>query len=227
MNKAKISEIFFSLQGEGIYFGIPQLFIRFYECNLSCVFCDTNLRRYRNYTVKGLMKELSKYRKPYHSLSLTGGEPLLQADFIREFLPEFKKKYRKPVYLETNGTLADALAGIIDYVDIVAMDFKLPSSTKGKSFWEEHEKSLRIARKKLVFVKAVVTPDTSPAEIVALSDIIERINKKIPVILQPVTVAETRHMVERRDLEHYRDLLKDSLKRVEIIPQVHKLIGVK
>ena len=227
MEKARISEIFMSIQGEGLYFGIPQLFIRFDDCNLSCAYCDTKLKPYKGYTVKGLMRELSKFKEPHHSISLTGGEPLLQVDFIESFLLEYEKSFGKTVYLETNGTLPDALARIIDNVDIIAMDVKLPSSTGGKSFWNEHEKFLWVARWKKIFVKAVVTQNTSSVEIVALSDMVQNIGRKIPVILQPATELKKENRVERKSLEHYRALLQDSLKNVEIIPQVHKLLGVK
>ena len=227
MKKANISEIFLSIQGEGLYFGIPQLFVRFDDCNLSCAYCDTKLKSYKSYTVKGLMRELSKFRGTHHSISLTGGEPLFQVDFIEDFLLEYKKKGGKSVYLETNGTLPGALARIIDNVDIIAMDVKLPSSTGDKSFWREHEKFLLAARWKKIFVKVVITQNTSPAEIVALSDMVQHISRKIPVILQPATEFKKENRVERKSLEHYRNLLQDSLKNVEIIPQVHKLLGVK
>ena len=80
MLEAKISEIFLSLQGEGIYMGVPQLFVRFYGCNLSCTFCDTRPDSSRTLTAGALMSKILEYRKPYHSLSLTGGEPLCQAN---------------------------------------------------------------------------------------------------------------------------------------------------
>ena len=227
MKNAKISEIFSSIQGEGLYFGIPQLFIRFYDCNLSCGFCDTSALSFQTLTTKMLIKKISKYIAPYHSISLTGGEPLLQVDFLLEFLPEYKKQHKKIVYLETNGTLPDALDRVIDHIDIIAMDFKLPSSTARKSYWKEHERFLRIAGKKKVFIKAVVTNNTSAAEVVALGDIVGKINSRIPVILQPATVPEARLEVLRESLEHHLSLLTDMIKRVEIIPQVHKMIGVK
>jgi organic radical activating enzyme len=225
--KARISEIFLSLQGEGPYFGVPQLFLRFYDCNLSCAFCDTNLTSYRTLTVEKLMARVAKFKKPYHSIALTGGEPLLQADFIRSFLPGYRKSYKRPVYLETNGTLYGGLKKVIDHVDIIAMDFKLFSSTKRKSLWEEHEKFLRIARRKKVFVKTVITPATSSAEIICLRDVVEKINKNIPIILQPVTPLNNGERVGFENLRHFKDLLEGPMRRVEIIPQVHKLINVK
>ena len=67
--------------------------------------------------------------------------------------------------LETNGILDRHLAEIIDDADIIAMDFKLPSSTKCRPYWEEHEAFLRIARQKEVFIKVVISSDTDKEDI--------------------------------------------------------------
>ena len=228
MKEAKISDIFLSLQGEGLYMGVPQLFIRFYGCHLSCIFCDTKLgNSYKTFTKKALLNEISQYKEPYHSLSLTGGEPLLQAEFIRNFLAAYKRRNKKPVYLETNGTLHRALSWIIKYVDIIAMDFKIPSSTKEDSFWEEHEKFLKVAKKKNVFVKTVITSETIAKDIMRVREIVGKMGRKIPVVLQPVTALRSIRETGIEKLNFFRNLLKESIERVDIIPQVHKIIGVK
>ena len=227
MRKAKISEIFLSIQGEGLYAGMPQLFIRFYGCNLSCVFCDTNFDSYRTFTVDRLMGKIHESRGPYHSLSLTGGEPLLQADFIEDFLDEYKKVYKKLVYLETNGTLYRELSKVIDYVDIVAMDFKLPSSTRRASFWKEHEKFLKIAQKKKTFAKAVITHKTTSGDIFYMVEMMRKISNDIPIVLQPVTASIDAEGPSAENLENFRDILKDSTGRAEVIPQIHKILGVR
>ena len=50
MKKARIADIFSSVQGEGIYAGEPQVFVRFYGCKYNCRFCDTHLSAYNKYT---------------------------------------------------------------------------------------------------------------------------------------------------------------------------------
>jgi len=227
MSEARISEMFLSLQGEGVYMGVPQLFVRFYGCNLSCVFCDTKVDSFRTLTADALMSKILEYRKPYHSLSLTGGEPLLQADFIGIFLSEYKKFYRKPVYLETNGTLWRELSKVINGVDIVAMDFKLPSSTRGASFWQEHEKFLKIAAEKKVFVKGVITHKTDTGDILKMTEIVKKINARIPIILQPVTTPFESERVTGKSLDRFKGILKKSTGRSEVIPQLHKIMGIE
>ncbi|OGW75252.1 MAG: hypothetical protein A2Z72_00780 [Omnitrophica bacterium RBG_13_46_9] len=227
MREAKISEIFLSIQGEGIYFGIPQLFIRFYRCNLSCGFCDTDLDSYQIFTLDNLMGKIAEYKAPYHSLSLTGGEPLLQAYFIRDFLRAHKESHKKPVYLETNGILYRELSRVVDYVDIIAMDFKLPSSTGETDFWRKHEKFLRIANRKKVFIKAVITSATTSEDISRMRKVAYKIAKDIPIVLQPVTALSESERIPQEFLSRFRDILKESMERVEIIPQVHRMIGVR
>src|SRR3989338_4667728 len=164
--KAHINEIFSSIQGEGIYVGRRQIFLRFAGCNIRCGYCDTDFSAKDIVSVGELLKRI-KYldRKfgPHRSISFTGGEPLLHTEFLKKLLPRLKKTGFK-IYLETNGTLPDALKGIIRFVDIVAMDIKLPSAAKEKPFWQAHKKFLNIAKRKEAFVKIVVTKSTGQAD---------------------------------------------------------------
>jgi len=157
MSKLSVSEIFFSLQGEGIYIGIPQVFVRFCGCNLRCAYCDTAAGRAEEYdplTLAGQVRRMMK-KHTARSISLTGGEPLLQSEKIRTFL---KKGRFSPdsVYLETNGTLSQEFIQVRDCVGIVAVDIKLPSSTAEAALWPQHERFLRACRGKKFFVKAII-----------------------------------------------------------------------
>ena len=227
MKVAKISEIFMSLQGEGLYVGVPQIFVRFYGCNISCSFCDTKQSSYKTLTRDALLSKLLEYKDPHHSVSLTGGEPLLQADFIQEFLREYDKFYKKRMYLETNGILYKELSKVIDYVDIIAMDFKLPSSTGLKGFWKEHENFLKIAKQKEIFVKAVITDSTTIEDITRMSDIIKHVSYEIPVVLQPVSPLNGIKEASIKDIMHFKNVVGGSTNRVDIIKQTHKIIGIK
>lgn len=132
-------------------------------------------------------------------------------------------------YLETNGTLPDELSRVIDLVDIVAMDFKLPSSTGAGSFWAEHAEFLKIASKKKVFVKAVVTAGTTREDIERAMELIKRQRKIIPFILQPAsTISAADKAIDRDSLFKLLEAgLKSGVENIRVIPQVHKMMRVK
>ncbi len=125
--KLKLSEIFFSLQGEGPLVGMPSLFFRLYGCNLNCSWCDTPYSREPYPFFEKEIEELVQQWKenfpqiPY--VVITGGEPLLQEGAI-PFLEALIANGAKPL-LETNGSLP--IAGLPEGV-IVVMDLKPPSS---------------------------------------------------------------------------------------------------
>lgn len=230
--EAEIVDIFSSVQGEGVFVGAKQIFVRFKRCNLNCAFCDEDKDREPGlYTAAALMDEIESLEQAkglHHSVSLTGGEPLMYPDFIKTLLPLLRKKGMKS-YLETNGTLPDELSGVIDLVDIIAMDFKLPSATGERPFWDEHCEFLKTALKKNVFVKIVVTPETTAEDINKAAEIIRKAGKSIPLIIQPVTPAgaPSREVPKEKLLEFIEIGLRNGLEHIRVIPQVHKMLKMK
>jgi len=230
--EAGITDIFSSVQGEGIFVGAKQIFVRFEKCNMACSFCDEQKNvKPRMYTPAALISAVGSLEgaKGFcHSVSLTGGEPLLHFEFLNAFLPLLHKKGMK-VYLETNGTLPEALAKVIKQVDIVSMDFKLPSSTGCRAYWNEHYKFLKIACRKNVFVKVVVTSTTTDAEIKKASDLVRKVGKNIPFILQPVTPVKRgdKEIPSEKLLRFLEIGLKNDLDNIRVIPQVHKMLNLK
>ena len=150
--KTKIKEIFTSIQGEGPYIGYKQLFVRFCGCNLNCRYCDTDFspKDAIEYSTEELI-DICKKNLDCHSVSLTGGEPLLNVDFLKEFIPQSPL----PVYLETNGTLYENLKKVINDITYIASDIKLPSCTEMTEKWDIHDKFFDIAKNKILFAKAV------------------------------------------------------------------------
>ncbi|MFH1413243.1 MAG: 7-carboxy-7-deazaguanine synthase QueE [Candidatus Omnitrophota bacterium] len=222
--KGKISEIFQSLQGEGLYLGERQLFVRFFGCNLSCDFCDTKLESFRVYNPEELLAEIERDMNGFHSISFTGGEPLLQKDFLREILVLTRKKgYRN--YLETNGTHPESLQEVIDNLDIIAMDLKFPSSTGMDNFWDIHHRFLKIASLKEVFLKAVVSEATSEKDLREGIKLIKEIDKDLVLVLQPNSLEDYSRIKEK--IESFRDICLSEDISSCIIPQMHKLIGIK
>lgn len=225
---AKISEIFQSIQGEGPYLGLRQVFVRFGGCNLKCSWCDTLASRnqygFREYTAPQLLKKVQSLAKGTHSVSITGGEPLLQVDFLKEFLPLLQKSKVK-VYLETNGVCVAELKKILTHVDIIAMDIKLPTSTRTKAYWRAHADFLKVAQHKKVFVKAVVTASTRSQDIRRMVQLMRAIDPGILLVLQPGTHAGFRQAVKKA-LAYQQYCLK-YLRDVRVIPQVHKFMKIK
>ena len=225
--KAKILEIFKSLQGEGKYIGIPQVFVRFFECHMHCAWCDTpdsigdGKREFSEYSPEELLEEIKPFVSGCHSVSLTGGEPLLQADFIKEFIP-YIREAGLGVYLETSGVLYKELNKIIDDVDIIAMDIKLPSSTRCRAFWQEHEEFLKISLPREVFIKAVISSTTTQEDMMRAVDIVARINPQTLFILQP-NFFEMENGVVQKCRELYTHCSR-RLPHVRILPQVHKMM---
>ncbi|OGX15490.1 MAG: hypothetical protein A2166_04990 [Omnitrophica WOR_2 bacterium RBG_13_41_10] len=222
--KGRIAEVFDSVQGEGLYLGEKQLFVRFYGCNLQCKFCDTKLLSFLEYEPEELLAELKLYHDRYHSVSFTGGEPLLQKNFLKE-IASLTRKNGFINYLETNGTLPDELEEIIDYLDIIAMDLKLPSSTGLAGYWSEHRKFLDIASQKEVFLKAVVTQSTQEADIKDALKLIKGMKKLTVLILQPDSSQNQATLKEK--LMHFKELCLNYNVTTCIIPQVHKIARIK
>jgi 7-carboxy-7-deazaguanine synthase len=130
------------------------------------------------------------------------------------------------IFLETNGILYTNLAKIIDVTDIISMDIKLPSATKLKTFWTEHQAFLEIAAETEVFVKTVVTEDTSDDEIAKVCSIISGVSPHIPLIIQPVTPTKDGKTPGTQRLLTIKDYCATYIENVRIIPQMHKFMGI-
>src|SRR5580704_6250260 len=95
---AKILEIFHSIQGEGKYVGVPQVFVRLFECNMHCVWCDTpasigdGKREYKDLSLDAVLAQVNAIYDNAHSVSITGGEPLLQDEFLKDFCRALHKE---------------------------------------------------------------------------------------------------------------------------------------
>ena len=236
-----IVELFSSVQGEGLYVGTRQVFVRLAGCNLVCAYCDTPESRHfcKNAMVEQTpgKRDFSQVANPlpitnlayrinslltvrHHSISLTGGEPLCQAPMIAELAPQLNA----PIYLETNGTLFEQLALVLPHIDIISMDIKLPSTT-GKICWQEHREFLHLAVSKEVFVKIVVTGQSTCDELQQAFNLIASVDTNIPVILQPVTPLNGCKPVPPDAMLSYQENAITSLNDVRVIPQTHKYMG--
>jgi 7-carboxy-7-deazaguanine synthase len=243
---APLQEIFSSIQGEGIHVGKRQVFVRFAHCHLKCAYCDTpmtspsgqcqvenppgsgQIAYYPNpLTPEKLVELISSLLKTtrHHSVSFTGGEPLLYHAFLKEVLPHIRKL--APVYLETSGTQPEFLQTVLPWVDIIAMDIKLPSATHEPPQYENHARFYELAHApgKECFIKLVFNAETTPEELEAVKTIVT--DRSTPIILQPETSLADRtvHVPAQRILE-IEQTLAAHFEDVRVIPQTHKLLNV-
>ncbi len=123
MSSLRITEIFYSLQGESNTVGIPTVFIRLTGCPLRCVYCDTAyaFTGGKKINISEIIAEVEQYKTPY--ITVTGGEPLAQPACI-ELLTQLLNKNFK-VSLETSGAID---ISNVDQRTVKVMDLKTPSS---------------------------------------------------------------------------------------------------
>ena len=224
--KARINEIFSSIQGEGPVVGYKQLFIRFCDCNLNCEYCDTEFEQGVDYTPQELFEKInSEYDlETFHSISLTGGEPLLSGDFLAEFLEIYKNSHNiSLVYLETNATLSDELIKVKPYIDIISADIKLKSST-GLDTMKLHEKFFENCGGVETFAKVVFDENISEEEVVKCCEMAKEYN--FSIILQP-KMNGNKMSVTSDFCEKILDKFLDKYHDVRLIPQVHKFLNVR
>ncbi|MEZ8217646.1 Organic radical activating enzyme [Candidatus Fervidibacteria bacterium JGI MDM2 SSWTFF-3-K9] len=257
--KGNLSEIYLSLQGEGIWVGIPMVIVRMTGCHRRCRYCDTEFalvaeKRARIWLgwrrgepkltvdnpitaqqVAEWVLQASGQGNFANWVSFTGGEPLLQAEFLAE-LGAMLKGLGFRILLETEGGLPDRLEKVLPFVDAVAADIKLPSTTGEPLDWVEAERFLRLVAEAPVqaCVKIVVTTDIDESEFERAVELLAQLQMSqndfrklcpMALILQPVTPA--RFVTETPSAEllmRLASLAQQKLVDVRIVPQVHKLM---
>jgi len=228
------------VQGEGILVGKRQIFLRFSGCNLNCDYCDTPFTpgktcqverhagagefiHWENPVALEQVAELVMQWQgdlPYghHSLSLTGGEPLLHAAELVQWLPTLSALL--PLQLETNGTLSAELKTLLPWLRWVVMDFKLESQTGAVTPWDEHRDFLAVAAQVNCCVKVVVGADTPDSELRLVAETVARTACHVPVILQPRTIVG-KCSVPAIQLLRWQAMLARFKRDVRVIPQTH------
>ncbi len=154
-------------------------------------------------------------------ISLTGGEPLIHADFIREL------NARHPLYLETNSGFPDEARKLEDVISIASCDIKLPeheSTSHYDELLKNELETIAIFNESVeTFVKIVVLPETTKGSLSPAVNGIASIDPGIPLILQPVT---SKIRMDTGQLFELMDFAGEKIKDVRVIPQTHKMMGV-
>ena len=205
----RLTEIFFSLQGEASRAGLPTVFVRLTGCPLRCTWCDTtySFTGGEPATVESILAEVKKY--PVRQVCVTGGEPLSQKECPALLTALCDAGY--DVSLETSGALD--ISGVDPRVSCI-MDLKAPGSGEAdKNLWAnlEHLK----ARDEIKIVIASRADYEWARE--ALRQ--HRLNERCPVLLSPA-----QGLVEPRDLAEW--ILADGLD-VRFQMQLNKLLWGK
>lgn len=201
----KVCEIFYSLQGEGGWVGVPMVFVRLVGCNLRCSFCDT---RYAyvggvEMSVSEILNKVKGY--PCRWVCVTGGEPLVQKETISLVKTLVGTKYR--VCLETNGSLD--ISSLLRLQNVfVSMDVKCPSSGMMDQMKFTNIKKLR-GKDQLKFVIG------DRKDYMYAKEVVERYPCRCPMFFQPVWRTDPRKLALW--------ILTDGL-NVRLSLQFHKII---
>jgi len=200
----KITEIFYSLQGEGRNQGKACLFIRLAGCNLHCRWCDTEYARDggREMTDDVILEQV--WRKNPKLVCITGGEPLLQTEELERLLPSLSRRGVE-IDIETNGTIG--FACLQQYASI-CMDVKCPSSG------EESDLTLLSAIRSRDSVKFVVKDEE---DCMYAAEIIGHHRIAGEIFITPVYGA---------DYGKIAGFILDNNLPVRFQVQLHKVIGV-
>jgi 7-carboxy-7-deazaguanine synthase len=170
----KLSEIFYSLQGEGIDAGKPAVFIRTALCNLSCVWCDTKYtwdwshydydREVSEMTISSIQEQISRFDTKH--CVITGGEPLIQQTKLIPLLSNLKNEDYF-IEVETNATILPSEM-LERFVDRWNVSPKLQNSSISKQYREVQSCMEYYAKNSKAVIKFVICNQSDLAEVKTL-----------------------------------------------------------
>jgi 7-carboxy-7-deazaguanine synthase len=237
--RARVSEIFTSIEGEGIFVGKKTMFIRLSGCHLKCRWCDTKyalpLDSGTDYQIDEIKDLIIKELRPFtYKVNFTGGEPLLQTEAVIELADFIKKQTKLKTYMESSCFDSELFSKVLPYIDICKIEFKTDDSNVVED--EEYDNlllneirclELAVESNKVTYIKIVVTNSTN---LESFKNLVYKISKRIKpsdilgFIIQPSFGID--QPTVNKLLDTY-DIVEPMFPEVRIIPQLHKDIGAR
>lgn len=243
----RLSEIFTSIEGEGIYFGTKTMFVRFAGCPLKCHWCDTT---YALPFESGDSVPIEKAKELIESslapntfkVNFTGGEPLSQHEALIE-LSKHVRSLGLRTYLESACYDSRRFESVLPFIDICKIEFKLSDSRVVApenysnllrnelecldAALSHHRSGSAGSSAKVVYVKVVVSSESSLDEFERLVRLIfetDNAGSLAGFIIQPT------HKIAEPSLDRlvkFYDAVFPYCPDVRVIPQLHKILGAR
>jgi len=244
---AYLSEIFASFQGEGSRAGQRHLFVRFAGCNIRCTWCDTpdSLVKVASCRVDypagdsevivnpvpldrlaAVIARCIEEDPSIAMIAVTGGEPMVQGVFLAAWLASAPPA--RPCLLETNAMLTTSLSAVLAGIAVVSADVKLPSNSGEPELWDRHRAFLEACRGTEIYVKLPVDAQTDPAEVTRAAELVAQAAPGAVLFIQPVSDPDTNEWrIDSKRLGELAALASVQVRDTRVLPQIHKLVGVR
>jgi organic radical activating enzyme len=236
--RVRLSEIFTSIEGEGIFFGTKTMFVRLAGCPLKCHWCDTTYAipmdsgsDFAIDDVKGMVaKELQENT---FKVNFTGGEPLVQHEAVIE-LARFVRERGVKTYLESACYDSARFAKVLPYIDICKIEFKMSDAKAvDEKQYANLVKSemeclkLAVAAGKKPYIKIVVTNSTNIQE---FSELVKKIFAQAGAKNIAGFIIQPSYKIDEPVLDRlfaFYDAVYPFYEQVRVVPQLHKVIGAR